>query len=314
MDRYWAEYDGHPGSNRGNDSLENRSGKLADRARVAYLRADEHFTLNQMIRGRVAFMTATRLSVRYDVGLENNELFAGTLARFRELMVRSDIRVAELIRFLDTELPADQPSYVKPLFLEAVARMIGREWVRDESDFTEVTIISSRLQEVIIALTCNAERNLRVNAPHVAVLTLPGEQHTLGSHLVGLLFTTLGWSTRIVMPQKMDGQDIARAVSHCDVICLSWSNVRLRGQVTDVVRKCRKLVGKRSVPLIAGGVAALDSIEFLVGIGVDSVCDSVYSAARICENYLELQRSVVPRMTAGLQRFEASRAGALLDG
>mgnify|MGYP006143880423 CR=1 FL=1 len=54
------------------------------------------------------------------------------------------------------------------------------------------------------------------------------------------------------------------------------------------------------LPLVVGGAAALDSIDFLVGLGIDCICDSVYSAVRICDNYYELERISQQARAAGL--------------
>jgi hypothetical protein len=79
----------------------------------------------------------------------------------------------------------------------------------------------------------------------------------------------------------------------------SWSNVRLAKEFKNLVQDIRKLRKGSRIPLVVGGAAALDSIDFLVGLGIDCICDSVYSAVKICDSYYELERISQQASAAG---------------
>lgn len=274
---------------------------LAAGSKSAYLTQSEGDKLRRLIEGTVASMTAEKLSTRYDRGLEHDRLYDRALAEFRFLIVNPRTRAASLRAFLEHELPAGRPNYVKVLFLETVARLLGKDWVADECDFIDVTIGTARLQEMAISLSMELRGTVQSgDTPSALVLTPFGEQHTLMPHLIGLLFDSLGWTSEVLEPAATRTRALERAVEGADVACIGWSNARLATEFKTLVQDVRKLRKGPRLPLIVGGAAALDSIDFLVSLGIDCICDSVYSAVRICDNYYELERISQQARAAGL--------------
>lgn len=274
--------------------------RLAAEGKRAYLTQSDGEKLRRLIEGTVASMTAEKLSARYDRGLEHDRLYEKALAEFRFLILNPRTRLASLRAFLEHELPPGRPHYVKVLFLETVARQLGREWVSDECDFIDVTIGSARLQELATSLSLelrDAERSSE--APAALVLTPLGEQHTLMPHLIGLLFESLGWASQVLDPASTKTPALGRALEGADIACIGWSNIRLAGEFKTLVQDLRKLRGEARLPLLVGGAAALDSVDFLVGLGIDCICDSVYSAVKICDSYYELERISQQARAAG---------------
>ena len=245
-------------------------------------------------------MTAEKLSTRYDRGLEHDRLYDKALADFRVLVLDPRTRLASLRAFLEHELPLGRPYFVKVLFLETIARLLGQEWVADDCDFIDVTIGTSRLQAMAVSMSLDlreAERN--VNAPGALILTPVGEQHTLMPHLIGLLFESLGWASQVLEPEASTHPALERAVEAADIACIGWSNIRLATEFKTLVQNVRELRQGPRLPLVVGGAAALDSVDFLVGLGIDCICDSVYSAVKICESYYELERISQQARAAG---------------
>lgn len=236
-------------------------------------------------------MTAAKLSSRYEIGLEFDPDYDDALLHFCNMVIRPGTRLAMLRGFLEHSLPEGRPAYFKVLFIEAAARQLGRGWVLDSCDFIDVTIGTARLQELILSLSFDM-RNIDQTglAPCATVMTPYGEQHTLMPHLLGLLFDTLGWARQVLEPNEVRQPAFIMAIDQSDVACIGWSNTQLAGEVRSLVADIRLLRGDRKLPIIVGGAAALDSIDFLVGLGIDCICDSVYSAAKTCESYYELER------------------------
>lgn len=283
----------------GNDRPESNSSsaglnafiKLAAEGKTAYLTHSDGETLRRLIEGTVAPMTAEKLSTRYDRGLEHDRLYEKALIDFRSLLLAPRTRLASLLAFLEHELPQGRPRYVQVLFLETTARLLGRDWIDDSCDFIDVTIGAARLQELATCLSSSYhEARSGHTAPNALILTPHGEQHTLMPHLIGVLFESLGWSSQILESDATRSDLLPRAVSVADVACIGWSNTRLVTEFKLLVQDVRKLRDTRKLPLIVGGAAALDSIDFLVGLGIDCICDSVYSAVKICDSYIELER------------------------
>ena len=287
------------GNSSGSEGLGPYEGVAAER-KSTYLTHSEGETLLRLIKGTVASMTAEKLSTRYDRGLEHDRLYEKAIAEFRFLVLNPRTRLASLRAFLEHELPAGKPPYVKVLFLETIARLLGKEWVSDDCDFVDVTIGTARLQELATALSIELrDRNRNAAMPNALILTPFGEQHTLMPRLIGLLFESLGWTSLVLEPGATKTAALARALEDADVACIGWSNVRLAGEFKSLVQDVRKLRSEARLPIIVGGVAAMDSVDFLVGLGIDCICDSVYSAVNICDSYYELERISQQARAAG---------------
>lgn len=259
-------------------------------ARKAYLDTSEREKLRRILQGTVASVTAGNLAAMYDLGLEHDRLYSKPLAQFHELVLTPGTRVAALKSFIEQKLPAGRPDYIKALFIEAAARQLGERWVKDGCDFIDVTIGTARLQDLIQTFALETRKPAGTpHRPFAAVMTPFGEQHTLMAYLLGLLFDTLGWSRAVVEPGPKNSALLADAVARADVVCIGWSNDRLAGEFQELVGHIRALRAGRRLPLVVGGAAALKSVDFLVEIGIDCICDSVYSAARICKSFYDLE-------------------------
>lgn len=235
-------------------------------------------------------MTAEKLAARYEMGLEHDRRFDDALENFCTQVVQPGRRASALREFMRRELPADEPDIVSVLFIEAAARMLGRKWTFDDCDFVDVTIGSARLQEIIRLLSFEFRgRQTRTWVPFVALVTPLGEQHTLAQHILGLLFDAMGWSSQILEGAALQGGELRSVLRRADMICIGWSNQRLKKEFGEIVAAARSASPGARIPIVAGGIAALENVDFLVGLGIDCVCDSVYSASRICEKFYELE-------------------------
>lgn len=272
------------------DYLRPRSTLAPHRGEV-YLISSERDELRRIIQGTVASMTADKLAARYEIGLEHDSRYDDALAKFCRLIVSPAGRLSKLREFLGAELPPDQPDFVKILFIETVARLLGRRWVSGDCSFVDVSIGVARLQDLIRALSFEFRSvNVSTSTPLVALIAPHGEQHTLMLHLLGLLFDALGWSSNILEGEDAQGETLRTAVKRADVVCIGWSNMRLRPAFKDLVDSIRSQRSQSRPPIVVGGVAALDSVDFLVSLGIDCICDSVYAASRICESFFELEK------------------------
>jgi hypothetical protein len=225
--------------------------RLAAESKRAYLTHSEGDKLRRLIEGTVASMTAEKLSTRYDRGLEHDRLYEKALAEFRFLLLDPRTRVASLRAFLEHELPLGRPYYVKVLFLETIARLLGRAWVSDECDFIDVTIGTARLQEMATCLSMELRETPRgSDVPNALILTPFGEQHTLMPHLIGLLFDSLGWASQVLEPAAARSPVLVPALEAADVVCIGWSNVRLATEFKTLVQDVREL--RRGGPAAPG--------------------------------------------------------------
>jgi hypothetical protein len=265
------------------------------------LNRGEQATLRSLIQGPVAAVTAEQLSGLLDTGLERNVRYRTVIAGMRDRVLVPGARLPDLLAYLDQEVlsriaadgsfPSLSPTAVKILLIEAVARQLGRDWARDAASFIDVTIASARLQSIAQALASEATRaaaNRR--APFAAIVLPRDEQHSLMAYLTGALFQTLGWQQQVVLHETFARPETARAVAQADVVCIGWSSIVLKPAVEQLIADIKLNTEKEFLPMIAGGVAALDSVDFLVERGIDCICDSAYSAVKISENFYNLEK------------------------
>lgn len=255
------------------------------------LHRSEKDTLRHLIEGPVAAMTAEQLSIDLDTGLENHPRYEPAIAGLHRLVVQSGTRLDQLLSCLENALPANSPSPVKVLVVEALARRLGREWSEDTSSFIDVTIASARLQDLAQALSIEAaDRSSVYPGPFAAILLPKGEQHSLMAYLTGAFFQAFGWQHQVLSHDQATRSEFADIVSRADAVCIGWSNMRLRPEVGQLIDDLKLSKSRENQPLIAGGIAALDSIDYLVEMGIDCVCDTAYSAVKIADNFNNLEK------------------------
>ncbi|WP_420333177.1 cobalamin-binding protein [Roseibium sp.] len=247
-------------------------------------------------------MTAEQLSVDLDTGLEHHARYERAITGLHRLILAPGNRLDQLLSCLENTLPANSPPSVKVLVVEAVARKLGREWSQDTSSFIDVTIASARLQDLAQALSIEAaDRSTKHPAPFAAILLPKDEQHSLMAHLTGAFFQAFGWHHQVLSHDQPARPEFAGVVGRADAICIGWSNTRLRSQVRQLVDDIRLYASDKNQPMIAGGVASLESVEFLVEMGIDCICDTAYSAVKIADNFnnLEKMNFASPRVHSG---------------
>jgi hypothetical protein len=289
------------------ESLKNRATLAQHRAEV-YLLSSERDVLRRIIQGTVASMTADKLAARYEIGLEHDRRYDLALADFCRLIVSPRVRPSRLRDFLRDDLPQDQPDFVRILFIETVSRMLGQRWVSGDCSFVDVSIGVARLQELIRSLSFEYRGlHAAASAPFVVLTTPYGEQHTLMLHLLGLLFDALGWTSLILEGEDARGARLRTAIEQADIVCIGWSNIRLRPAFTQLVDTIKLQRPHTRPPIVTGGVAALESVDFLVGLGIDCICDSVYAASRICESFYELEKFGQQAKTSGRKAAGSAR-------
>ena len=140
-----------------------------------------------------------------------------------------------------------------------------------------------------------------IPAPFAAILLPKDEQHSLMAYLTGAFFQAFGWQHQVLTHDQPSRQEFAGVVGRADAICIGWSNTRLRPQVRQLVDDIRLYAPDGNQSLIAGGVAALESVEFLVEMGIDCICDTAYSAVKIADNFNNLEKMdfVPPKVHSG---------------
>jgi methanogenic corrinoid protein MtbC1 len=148
-------------------------------------------------------------------------------------------------------------------------------WKSDVCCFTDVTVGMTRIQQLVHELSPDFERETAqaFEGHRILLMTMPGEQHTLGLMLVEEYFRRSGWDCCSSAPK--DARDMTRLVKaqHFDVVGLSVSWGALLDGVASVIQALRKASLNKSVAILVGGSLFLDNPEYVSRVGADGTAE-----------------------------------------
>jgi len=230
-----------------------------------------------------------------------------TQARPPSLLHVNDEDIAELARiviehetvvasaFIDALRNQGVP--IDAIFMELLAptaRLLGEMWKSDQCCFTDVTIGMARLQQIVHELSPEFEREnaQAFDGRRILLVTIPGEQHTLGLMLVEEYFRRFGWDCCSAAPK--DIHDISRLVraQHFDVVGLSVSCGALMDTVPSSIQAIRKSSVNKSVVVFVGGSIFLEHPELASRVGADGMAEDGRHAI------LQLRSMLTPKINS----------------
>ena len=139
--------------------------------------------------------------------------------------------------------------------LVPVARRLGELWDEDINDFMDVTRGASHLQQIVREYGDAFHREARqpVSNRRMLLMTMPGEQHTLGISMVGEHFRRAGWHVWGGPPRTID--DVLGLVDAqwFDVVGLSLSRVPDPAMVASDIARIRRASMNKNVIVQIGG-------------------------------------------------------------
>jgi methanogenic corrinoid protein MtbC1 len=165
--------------------------------------------------------------------------------------------------------------------LAPAARLLGIEWEEDERSFTEVTTGLGTIQQIVNVLGPKFER-AAVDRGYAVLVGAPGEQHTLGLHLVGELLRRAGWSVHVA--PSMSESDLLELVASegVDVVGFSISNENLLKPLARTIAAVKKSTMNPAMLVMLGG--ASDLSQFAAKVGATFCGD-----ARLAVRWLDLR-------------------------
>jgi len=138
------------------------------------------------------------------------------------------------------------------------ARLLGEQWQDDERSFAEVTLGLGTLHRLLATLRYRVKPPLS-HRGLVVLLAAPGEQHTLGIHVLGDLFQHAGWEA-LVKPNL--GEEELIAMVSCEpvvMVGISVSSYALLGAVDRIVPRILQSSLNRDIAVMLGGSLDLSS-------------------------------------------------------
>jgi methanogenic corrinoid protein MtbC1 len=167
---------------------------------------------------------------------------------------------------------------VEAVFLELLAptaRLLGEMWKSDVCCFTDVTIGMTRLQQIVHELSPEFERenSQAFDGRRILLMTMPGEQHTLGLMIVEEYFRRYGWDCSSCAPK--DVRNMARLVraQHFDVVGISISCSASLDGLPSAIQSIRKSSVNKSLIVFVGGAIFLENPELASRVGADSIAE-----------------------------------------
>ena len=167
---------------------------------------------------------------------------------------------------------------IEAIFLELLAptaRLLGEMWKSDQCYFTDVTVGMARLQQIVHELSPEFERE---NAQSfegrcILLMTMPGEQHTLGLMIVEEYFRRYGWDCCSSAPKDL--RDMARLArrQHFDVIGISVGWGALLDDIASAIQGIRKSSRNKAAIVLVGGNIFLENPELVSRVGADGTAE-----------------------------------------
>lgn len=196
--------------------------------------------------------------------------------------------IAELGRIVIDHETAVASSYVDALrnqnvpieaifveLLAPTARLLGEMWKADMCCFTDVTVGMSRLQQIVHELSPEFERETAqaFDGRRILLMTMPGEQHTLGLMIVEEYFRRYGWDCCSSAPK--DIRDMARLArsQHFDVIGISVAWGALLDGIASAIQSIRKNSVNKAVVVMVGGAIFLENPQLVSRVGADGMAE-----------------------------------------
>lgn len=174
-----------------------------------------------------------------------------------------------ILMLLDRGVP------IESIYLDLIspaAKFLGEMWIEDRCDFAHVTLGSSCLQRTLSLLSEKfaSQRDILSNRSAL-VMTMPGDQHTLGPSLAAEFLRRYGWDVECIFPDNEDDIYAALRSQNFNMIGFSVAHEKDLNVLPNIISNVRDVAGDNGIGVLAGGGAVLDHADSLDSIDVDAV-------------------------------------------
>jgi len=209
----------------------------------------------------------------------------GDVDRFARLVMGADM--ARVEAFLDQLRERGLAPEALYQGLVLVARRLGEWWLDDSCSFSDVTLGTIRLQQVLRALGPWFRGTIECPRPGHRILLVPspGEQHTFGLFIVADFLAREGWD---VWGETSAGDGMLRIVGDewFDLIGISVGCVSRLDAVAAQIQRLRSASCNRTVGIMVGGPIFVEHPEYAASVGADATAAEGSGAARAAESLL----------------------------
>lgn len=206
---------------------------------------------------------------------------------FSDIVIHCDTDAS--LKFISSLLDRGVP--IESIYLDLIspaAKFLGEMWVEDRCDFAQVTLGSSCLQRTVATLSEKhaSQRNL-LSRRSAIMLTMPGDQHTLGSTIAAEFLRRYGWDVECMSPESVDDVYQITQMQEFDIIGFSVSCDDDIGSLAEVIQSARDAAGSRNIGILAGGRAVIECPDVLDQFDIDATAnngrETVIGAGKVFE-------------------------------
>ncbi len=229
---------------------------------------------------------AAETSLAPDPALWNDAGFTlDRVGRDAQVARGSGVDVARFVRLLRSASADAAPAFVEVLLsrglkrdeimlelLAPAARLIGDMWSDDNCSFADVTIVVTRLHQIMNCLRAASQPLPSAGrGPSILLASAPGEDHVFGIAMIESFFHSAGWRTELAMGED-EGALLARVAEQpFDAMGLSLSHEGLADLLAATILQIRAVSANRDIRVLAGGPAFAACPRLAEALGVDAV-------------------------------------------
>jgi MerR family transcriptional regulator, light-induced transcriptional regulator len=206
-----------------------------------------------------------------------------------------DAKIEEFARIAMREEPEAARGFVQQMLdngvafdrilldlLAPAARFMGDKWTNDLCSFTDVTIGVSRMHRILRDFRGVPDRFWsQAGVGHRALLlTVPGEQHTLGLRMVEEFLLREGW--QVDSRPNISEDDIKELVAadHYDFVGMSLSGESFVDRMISAISSVRSSSKNRHINVMVGGVIFYEQPYLVAKCGADAYAEDASGAVR----------------------------------
>ncbi|MFK8017055.1 MAG: B12-binding domain-containing protein [Gammaproteobacteria bacterium] len=221
------------------------------------------------------------------------------------LLAQNEEMVRDLIQLLLTHDAAVSVEYMNALrakgatlrdlyldLLAPAARELGEMWNEDIANFTEVTIATSRLHQILLQfspLFCANAPDQTSNGRTAAIFALPGETHTFGIFMVVEFFRRAGWNVYSGSLGN-DGEASQLLSTHdIDVLGISVSAERHLPDLSERIATLRAASRNQDICVLCGGQMFAHNPSLARKLGADGFATDGQQAVDLAESLISEQ-------------------------
>lgn len=193
------------------------------------------------------------------------------VAEFTGIAVHHDATVA----YAFTEALLSQGAGIEQIFTDLfapAARRLGEMWEQDRASFADVTIGLSRIQQLIHELSpfYEPEEDPLLGARSALLVTMPGEDHSLGLLLVEEFFRRAGWN--VWTPQDVTVRQLVTIArqEHFDMVGISVTCEVDVEHLKNIVHSVRATSLNPELLVMIGGRYVNEHPELVASVGADA--------------------------------------------